>query len=563
LLTLLGSIRGRIIRMIIASSVSSSAAVALAVVAGRAAGHLARRDGTLWWLAGCAAALGVFEFATTSWQEVQASLASAWTFRRTRTQLLHAVHQHGPGLSPAAAPEALLGLATTDAESLDVLINLCGSLGGALFGAAITVVAAATISGWLVLLVVIAATLAASVVARSSHALFDAAWTHHAATQRVTAMMSTIMDGRETVAGLSLQTALSNVARTTARTAMKAGIEHNRSTARAEMAGRLTGVGVVLGTAGLVVLRSGTDGWTAREAITAIGLVASLTPMLTLIALAVGQVLGARATASRLLEVLGAEARRPLSCATAPSVDDAIVHIRNGSVHAEGFSARPVLHDIALDVHAGEVVAICGATGSGKTTLLRLVEGSVSGAGGVVRVDGVDPFELSVDDRRRIVALAEQHPFLYDDTLRSNLSVATVDESRQRSALQRAAADDLAAMVGDRPLGRAGQAVSGGQRRRLVLARAMASAAHVVLLDDPTASLDPSTATRVAVGLRRSGRTMLVASNDPAVLCIADRVVLLAGGTIVAVGRHDELLSDEPAYRQLAEADFIDPQAGE
>ena len=218
---------------------------------------------------------------------------------------------------------------------------------------------------------------------------------------------------------------------------------------------------------------------------------------------------------------------------------------------------RPVLHDLTLEVAPGETVAVVGATGSGKTTLTALVTRLYDVTAGQVLIDGVDVRDLPIAQLRRVVATAFEDPTLFSVSARENLTFGRPDatDAEIAEALRVAQAD----FVHDLPwgldtrLGEQGLTLSGGQRQRLALARAVLGRPRVLVLDDPLSALDVHTEALVEEALRRVLRdtTALVVAHRASTVLLADRVALLDGGTLAAVGTHSELLATVPAYRDL------------
>lgn len=215
------------------------------------------------------------------------------------------------------------------------------------------------------------------------------------------------------------------------------------------------------------------------------------------------------------------------------------------------------LHDVVLSAARGEVLAVVGPTGAGKTTLVEVVGGLLRPRAGTVRL---------APGPRSVVF---QEAFLFAGTVRDNLGVGhPYDDGELWDALHMAAAAEFVRALPhglDTVVGERGVSLSGGQRQRLALARALVRRPAVLLLDDTTSALDPTTESIVLGNLRRSptGSTVLMVASRPSTIALADRVAFLVGGRVVAVGRHDDLLAREPAYRSLVEAFEEDRSADE
>ncbi|MGK5742728.1 ABC transporter ATP-binding protein [Micromonospora sp. URMC 103] len=224
-------------------------------------------------------------------------------------------------------------------------------------------------------------------------------------------------------------------------------------------------------------------------------------------------------------------------------------------------TAAPVLRDIDLTVEPGETVALVGATGCGKSTLLSLVPRLHDVTGGRITLDGHDLRHLRLDALRRLVGVAFEEPTLFSMSVRENLILGRPDagEEEIRAALALAQADfayDLPWGLGTR-VGEQGLTLSGGQRQRLALARAVLGRPALLVLDDPLSALDVQTEALVEAALKRVLRecTALLVVHRPSTIALADRVALLDGGRITAVGRHSDLLATVPAYRALLSAE--------
>ncbi|MHA6618219.1 ABC transporter ATP-binding protein [Pseudonocardia sp. DLS-67] len=219
---------------------------------------------------------------------------------------------------------------------------------------------------------------------------------------------------------------------------------------------------------------------------------------------------------------------------------------------------REILAGVDLAVRPGETMALVGATGSGKTTLTALVTRLHDVTGGAVLLDGVDVRRLRLADLRAAVATAFEDPVLISASVRENVLLGSPGSSDDQvwEALRVASADGFVAALPwglDTRIGEQGMSLSGGQRQRLALARAVAGHPPVLVLDDPLSALDVHTEAEVEAALRRvlGGVTALVVAHRPSTVQLADRVALLAGGRITAVGTHTELLATVPEYRRL------------
>ena len=221
------------------------------------------------------------------------------------------------------------------------------------------------------------------------------------------------------------------------------------------------------------------------------------------------------------------------------------------------FGDHHVLTDVDLDIAAGETVALVGATGSGKTTMTALVARLFDVTGGRVTLDGHDVRDLPLHQLRTVVATAFEEATLFSMSVRENVTLGRpgAGDDAVAEALRVAQAD----FVHDLPwgldtrIGEQGLSLSGGQRQRLALARAVLGRPSVLVLDDPLSALDVHTEALVEAALREvlAQTTALVVAHRASTVLLADRVALLEGGRITAVGRHTDLLAEVPAYREL------------
>jgi ATP-binding cassette subfamily B protein len=220
-------------------------------------------------------------------------------------------------------------------------------------------------------------------------------------------------------------------------------------------------------------------------------------------------------------------------------------------------SPAPVLREVSLQVRRGETLVLTGATGSGKTTLLNLVPRLADVTGGRVLLDGTDVRRIPLAELRATVGCAFEEATLFSASVRENVTFgapgATEDQVEAAlTAAQARFAFDLPWGL-DTRIGEQGMALSGGQRQRVALARAILARPEVLILDDPLSALDVATEERVtrALGELLTGVTALVVAHRPSTVALADRVALLSGGVIGAVGSHYDLLTGMPGYADL------------
>jgi ATP-binding cassette, subfamily B, bacterial len=223
--------------------------------------------------------------------------------------------------------------------------------------------------------------------------------------------------------------------------------------------------------------------------------------------------------------------------------------------------AAPVLDEFDLELGAGESVALVGSTGSGKSTVARLLVRFYDVDAGRVMIDGVDVRDLPVLDVRRAVGIVFEDTLLFHDSVAANIAFARPDagvESIERAARLAGAHDFIMGLPDayDTLLGERGYSLSGGQRQRIAIARAILADPRVLVLDDATSAVDPSKEheIRSAMSTVMDGRTTIVIAHRPGTIALADTVVLLDQGRVVASGPHQQLLDTEPRYREVLAA---------
>ncbi|MGO9975529.1 MAG: ABC transporter ATP-binding protein [Solirubrobacteraceae bacterium] len=231
-------------------------------------------------------------------------------------------------------------------------------------------------------------------------------------------------------------------------------------------------------------------------------------------------------------------------------------------------ASDPVLRDISFVAAPGATTAIIGSTGSGKSTLLNLIPRLYDATGGTVRVDGCDVRQLELELLWSTIGLVPQKAYLFSGTIRSNLQYGKPDatEAEMWAALETAQAGDFVRAMADgldAPVAQGGTNVSGGQRQRLAIARALIKRAEIYLFDDAFSALDVATDARLRAALKPVTRhaTVLIVAQRVSTILEADQILVLEDGEIVARGTHASLVAQSDTYREIVRSQLSTEEA--
>jgi ATP-binding cassette, subfamily B, bacterial len=273
-------------------------------------------------------------------------------------------------------------------------------------------------------------------------------------------------------------------------------------------------------------------------------------------------ILSGRAAADRVFEIL--DSKEEANSTEGAALPDQI----SGHVHFENvtfaYQDQPTLHGVTLDAQPGQTIALVGSTGAGKTTVLSLLARFYEASSGVITIDGIDISTLAKSSLRDRLAYVTQEPFLFNGTVRENLQLSKRDatEAQLWAALEAAHADrfvkDLPKLL-DTNVGERGVKLSGGEKQRLSIARALLKNAPILLLDEATASVDSETERQIQDALDRlmENRTAFVIAHRLSTIQNADCIYVLEKGRVIEQGTHQTLLSLNGKYAELSKKSFL------
>src|SRR6266446_1152298 len=279
------------------------------------------------------------------------------------------------------------------------------------------------------------------------------------------------------------------------------------------------------------------------------------------------QALGASSEIFKFMDIHDEVQDKPGAAALQPFSKKISFHDVCFCYESEGLQ-REVLHNINMEVKAGEILALVGSSGSGKSTLVSLIPRFFDVTSGKIAIDGHDLRDVSVASVRSQIGVVTQETVLFNDTLRNNIAYGqpSISQKEVEAAARAALAHDFImelpagynTMIGER-----GVRLSGGERQRIAIARALLKNAPILILDEATSALDSESEALVQSALQNlmSGRTVVVIAHRLSTVRRADRIVVIENGAIADIGTHEELVQKLGTYRRLYDLQFIDVEA--
>ncbi|MQA78519.1 MAG: ATP-binding cassette domain-containing protein [Streptosporangiales bacterium] len=457
------------------------------------------------------------------------------------------LHPRG-GAERVQLPGALLSTATTDARQVGALIQVLAVLGGALTALAVTAVALLRISVPLGLVVLVGAPPLLALIHVLGKPLARLTAVEQAAMAHASGVATDLVGGLRILKGIGAEATAGARYRSASRASLAANVRSARAEAvydgvticlTALFIAAVTFVGGRLAVSGQI---------TVGDLVASVGLAQFLLGPMSRLGMFGAGYARARASAARVAAVLSAP--YAVSGGAGVPLPPGEGGLRVRDLHHEGLAGT------TFEVGAGEIVAVVTSDPADATALLSVMARGAEPARGSIELDGETLAGLDVVDVHGTLLVAWHDADLFEGTVTDNVAAAGADDDTVKEAVEAADVDQVMEALPDGSdtwLTERARSLSGGQRQRVALARALAADPRVLVLHEPTTAVDAVTEARIGSGVRRmrTGRSTVIVTTSPALLAIAERVVVLDGGVVRREGTHAELLADDEAYRHL------------